>query len=70
MTFLNRAVSDHCPNDHALDHQAVALLLNTEQRYQRALAAAVQRIVERGRGREATPSAAVAGGHGSAPVPR
>ncbi|WP_030459438.1 hypothetical protein [Kitasatospora sp. NRRL B-11411] len=45
--FLNREVSDHFPNDHALDHQAMALL-NAEQRYQRALSAAAQRIVEQG----------------------
>ncbi|MFF2955662.1 hypothetical protein ACFVVU_30485 [Kitasatospora sp. NPDC057965] len=45
--FLNKEVSDHFPNDHALDYQAVALL-NAEQRYQRALAAAIQRIVEQG----------------------
>ncbi|WP_157855352.1 hypothetical protein [Kitasatospora purpeofusca] len=45
--FLNQEVSDHFPNDHALDFQAVALL-NVEQRYQRALTAALQRIVEQG----------------------
>ncbi|MGF1432223.1 hypothetical protein [Kitasatospora sp. LaBMicrA B282] len=45
--FLNQAVSAHFPGDHALDFQAVGLL-NAEQRYQQALNAAVQRIVEQG----------------------
>ena len=44
---LNKQVSDHFPGDHALDHQAVALL-DSEQRYQQAMTAAVQRVIEQG----------------------
>lgn len=47
VVYLNRAVSEHFPGDHGLDFQAVALL-NVEQRYERALDTAVQRIVEQG----------------------
>ncbi|MET9397130.1 hypothetical protein [Kitasatospora sp. NPDC002965] len=53
VAFVNQAVSDHFPNDHALESQAEALLLNAERRYRRAPAVAVQRIVDRGRSREA-----------------
>ncbi|MFF3786314.1 hypothetical protein [Streptomyces sp. NPDC001933] len=44
---LNEEVSGFFPGDHALDHQAVALV-SAEQRYQKALTAAGQRVIEQG----------------------
>ncbi|TQF01998.1 hypothetical protein E6W39_06555 [Kitasatospora acidiphila] len=44
---LNEEVSDFFPGDHALDHQAVALVA-AEQHYQQGLTAAGQRVIEQG----------------------
>ncbi|MFF3127562.1 hypothetical protein ACFVRD_35925 [Streptomyces sp. NPDC057908] len=44
---LNEEVSGFFPGDHTLDHQAVALV-SAEQRYQQALTAAGQRVIDQG----------------------
>ncbi|CAM5669168.1 hypothetical protein STANM337S_07049 [Streptomyces tanashiensis] len=44
---LNEEVSGFFPGDHTLDHHAVALV-SAEQRYQQALTAAGQRVIDQG----------------------
>ncbi|MFB7253582.1 hypothetical protein [Streptomyces nojiriensis] len=44
---LNEEVSAFFPGDHTLDHRAVALV-SAEQRYQQALTAAGQRVIDQG----------------------